>query len=135
MTPNYLDAGVLIAGWSGTASDRLAVNILLTDKRRAFVGSDFLLIETLPKAIYHKNKIEVTFYERFFNRTTEWIKITDKLMLAAFDEASRTGLSGLDALHVVCARAAGADQLITTEKITKPIFRTSLVTVTTLSDI
>ena len=54
-------------------------------------------------------------------------------MKAAIDEGSRTGISGLDAVHVACAVVGEAAELITSEKSTKPIHRTSAVTVVSIN--
>jgi hypothetical protein len=45
----------------------------------------------------------------------------DELLAFAIDEGGRTGISGIDAIHVACAIVAEAEELITAERITKPI--------------
>ncbi len=47
-------------------------------------------------------------------------------------EASRNGLSALDALHVTAAIAVQADELVTTEGAGKPIHRVTALLVKTL---
>jgi len=51
------------------------------------------------------------------------------LFRAAFREASRSPVSGIDALHVAAAHLLKADEFITTEKPGKAIYRNTLVPV------
>ena len=44
-------------------------------------------------------------------------------------EAERHGLGAMDALHLAAAHVGGVAELITTEKRSKPIYRSSLVKV------
>ena len=79
------------------------------------------------------NRAESEFYQDLFNRATARVPSSDALMKAAIDEGSRTGISGLDAVHVACAVAGEAAELITSEKSTKPIHRTSAVTLVSIN--
>lgn len=74
LTRTYLDSGVPIAairGDSDLSTRRLA---LLLDPGRTFVSSAFLRLELLPKAVYHRNGVEVEFHERFFSRVSSWAR-------------------------------------------------------------
>jgi predicted nucleic acid-binding protein len=48
-------------------------------------------------------------------------------------EAMKHGISVIDALHVAAANLARCKVLVTTEKPTKPIFRTNLVRVVSIA--
>lgn len=61
----YLDAGVFILGVRGTPDEKLRVNALITDPRRALVGSDYLVLEVLPKPVYFNRRAERKFYEDY----------------------------------------------------------------------
>ncbi len=50
-------------------------------------------------------------------------------------EAIKHGIPVIDALHVAAANLARCEILVTTEKTTKPIFRTTLVTVVSIQGI
>lgn len=129
MTRTYVDAGVLIGGFRGIGTlggDALAV---LGDPGREFVGSVFLRLEILPKAIYHRNANEVAFYEEFFARVVAWAEPNAEMAERAELEAARHGLNALDALHVAAAGLLGAAELVTTEGMRKPIHRVRGVTV------
>ncbi len=52
-----------------------------------------------------------------------------KLVKGAFRRAGRLGLAALDALHLEAAIAAGAQEFITTERDTKPLFREKQISV------
>ncbi len=128
----YLDAGVLLAANSGEPSARLRALTILNDANREFAASVFLALEVMPKAVYFKNIKEREFYEEYFNRATLQVKSSAKLVDKAYSGACALGLQAMDALHLASALAAGAVEFITTEKPTKPIYRTEDIRVTPL---
>jgi len=128
----YLDSGVLIWAATGRQAESARARPFLVDPNRQYVTSDYVRLEVLPKAIFHKNKDEKEIYETFFGNCIRVIPTSIALLEQAMDEASRTGLSGFDALHVMCAVFGGAEEFITTEKLTKPIHRTKLVRVVSI---
>jgi hypothetical protein len=48
------------------------------------------------------------------------------------EEACKTGIHGIDAVHIACAVFAGAEEFITSEKTNTPIHRTKLVKVVSI---
>lgn len=104
---------------------------LLEDPSRTLASSEFVRLEVLPQAYYHRNRAEVEIYESFFRRVSRWAEPVEVITRNAYDEALKTGLSALDALHVAAAALAGADELLTAEKPDKPIHRARLVPVRT----
>jgi predicted nucleic acid-binding protein len=124
----FLDAGVLIAGARGEDADRERALGILVDSERRFVASSFLYLEVAPKAAFHKRRVESAFYERFF-RDAKWVRDLEQIDKLARGEAERHGLGAMDALHLAAAHLGGAAELITTEKRSKPIHRSSLVKV------
>jgi len=105
---------------------------ILDDPQRIFITSDFVRLEVMPKAVYHKNDDEVEFYEVFFQEARRTISGSKDLVLRAHEDACTFGLAAVDALHVAAARKGGADELITTEKESKPLFRVHGIRVTTI---
>jgi hypothetical protein len=124
----FLDAGVLIAGARGEDADRERALEILADSERGFVASSFLYLEVAPKATFHKRRVETAFYDRFF-RDAKWVRDLERIDKIARAEAEEQGLGAMDALHLAAAHIAGAVELITTEKPSKPIHRSSLVKV------
>jgi predicted nucleic acid-binding protein len=86
-------------------------------------------MEVLPKAIYHQRPAEVALYERFFAQA-RLIFVSAALVTQAYTEACSFGLSALDALHVTVAKAGGAEEFITTERSTTPLFRVTGMVIT-----
>ncbi len=82
-------------------------------------------MEVLPKAICYKQQAEVNFYEFFFGNVTDWATDLEMLTQSAYELASTYGLSRLDALNVAAAIGLNADEFVTTEKPTKPMYRVS----------
>ena len=125
----FLDTGILIAAYRGVPHLREAALSILNDKRRAFIGSPFLELEVMPKALYHRNTSEIEFYRTFFAGIQ--ISITDvaRIVEIATEESERSGLAAMDALHIAAAYLGEAEVLLTTESPLKSIHRTSLVRV------
>lgn len=123
MTRTYIDAGVLIA--AARAVEPLASRALayLADPARAFVSSEFVRLEVLPKPLYLKRRDEAAFYTTFFGAVVGWAQITEELLEQAYTLAATHGLSAMDALHVASALALQTEELITAERPEKPMFR------------
>ncbi len=125
----YLDSGVLITAFQGTQSVSIRANQILNDENREFVSSRFVQLEVLPKAIFNKQQDEIEFYETFFNAVIYWATDLEQIIQNAQQIASTYGLAAMDAIHVAAALQIQADQLITTEKLTKPIHRVTEIQV------
>jgi hypothetical protein len=117
----YIDPGVLICALRGSDRESAAALSFLYDPLREYVTSDYVRIELIPKCVFHKNDVERQFYEKFFRSSTMRVPSSDELLAFAIEEGGRTGISGIDAIHVACALVAEAEELVTTEKATKPI--------------
>ncbi|HEV7518002.1 MAG TPA: nuclease [Thermoanaerobaculia bacterium] len=105
---------------------------VLDDPGRAFATSAFVRLEVLPKALFHRHRDESAFYEAFFAEVARWAVPSPELFDQALAEASRIGLSALDALHVTAAMSVEAEELVTTERPGKPIHRVTAMPVRTL---
>jgi predicted nucleic acid-binding protein len=126
MLRTFLDSGVLLAGARGSGKDQHRALRILEDPNRAFVTSPFIHLELVPKAVYYKKRLEKSFYDEYF-QAAEWIRDLERIEALAQTEAARSGLAAMDALHVAAAHLDGADEFITTERIGKPIYRSSLI--------
>lgn len=119
----YLDTGVLISAFSGNHSLHDAAFEILDDPEREFVITDFLKLELLPKAIFHKQSEEECFYNAFFEGACDVVEITSELTIGALKLASLYNLSAIDSVHVHSALISSTAEFITTEKPTKPFFQ------------
>jgi hypothetical protein len=72
---------------------------------------------------------EIEFCEGFSALVSYWRVLTYELLQAAFQEARQSGTEALDALHVVAAAHSGSEELGTSQKGTKRIYRTGLAKV------
>jgi len=125
----FIDTNILIAAHRGTPAVQKPCLIILNERARFFIASPFLYLETMPKAVYHQNRLEVEFYRAYFDTVPIWINDVESIVSIARDESERCGLSAMDALHVATAYLAEAEVLYTLERPEKPIHRTSLVRV------
>ena len=132
VTLTYIDSGVLIFAAQGTTAAAAFALPFLADPSREYVTSDYVRLEVLPKATFQKRTAEVEFYNLFFTTTTRSIPTSEALLDYALEEACKTGIHGLDAIHIACAVFAGAEEFVTSEKTTRPIHRTKLIKVVSI---
>jgi predicted nucleic acid-binding protein len=131
---SYLDSGVLIAASRGNDLVSAKASLILDSKNRVFCCSNFVKLEILTKAKYHKQEDEVNFYETFFASCSIWATDYPIIMELGENLASKYGLNALDALQVASAISVKADQFLTTEKSTKPLHRVTEIATFSLAD-
>jgi hypothetical protein len=132
MKRTFVDAGVLIAAVRGQNHIAARAMAILDDPNREFAASDFVKLEVLPKAVYYQKQAEVEFYQAYFATVSHWANPADSLVQKAYREACRAGLAAIDALHVAAAISVQADELVTTEKLSKSIHRTTAIKVVSI---
>lgn len=117
-----IDANLLIAAWSAEG-DRYALALrVLEASNRHLIVSDALWLEVMPKATFHHQQAERRFYEAVFHQAENrsW---SSAIVERAKALASTYGLAAMDAIHLAIAIDAEADEFISGEKPTKPMFR------------
>jgi predicted nucleic acid-binding protein len=120
----FLDSGVLIAAWQHREPEiRKVAMLYVGDRDRAFVVNDYLRLEVVPQATFHKKDPERQFMERFLSGAATRIQSSATLSQDAFTLACSHGLDAIDALHVAAAVTGGAREFVTNERPTSPIFR------------
>lgn len=119
----YLDSGILINAFRGIDNVGDRALQILNDSTLQFASSEFVRLETLPKAIYNQQSEEAEFYEAFFNAVTLWATDLDQIVQTGKHIARTYGLAGMDALHIAAALSIDSEEFITTEKPTKPMHR------------
>lgn len=127
-TRTFLDSGVLITAARSKGSDQQIALSILRDSNRVFLATPFLALEVVPKAAFNRQQLELLFYERYPASATTYRGL-NRIEKVARTEAARCGLAAMDALHVAAAFLLKADELVTTEKPGKPMYRTALVNV------
>ena len=133
MIRTFLDAGVLIAAARGRGMIAIRAHAILDDPERSFVTSEYIRMEVLPKALYHRQSTEVLLYEQFFSRAAHIVPSSPRLLQQAYTEACTFGLSALDAFHIAAAKFCGAEAFITTERPTTPLFRVTGIVIKSLT--
>jgi predicted nucleic acid-binding protein len=134
MTRTFIDSGILVSAARGTDVYSEKALAILGDESRDFASSVFIRLEVLPKAICYRKNFEVELYQTFFDTVQYWANDLEKLIQNGYNLASQYGLSALDALHVAAALLVGAEELVTTERQTKPMHRVSGIQVTSILD-
>jgi predicted nucleic acid-binding protein len=131
MPRSFPDSGVLIDAARAARPERAqAALYYLDDPQRTYLTSPLVRLETVRKARYTRRTEELDFYETFFRDPgVEWCRDWDRMETVAEAEARRHGLGALDALHLAAAHLLGADELVTTEGLHKPVHRSRLVRV------
>jgi predicted nucleic acid-binding protein len=118
----YLDANVIINALSGDDAVSGAAFSIIDDPERILLVSDYLWLEVRPKMDYHHEVVQAAFVDMIFN-AAELIRSDEILIDKAKIIARKYGLSAMDALHAAAAIIGNADELVSFEKLTKPIFR------------
>lgn len=134
MTITFIDAGVLITASRGEEELSDKAIAILTSAEREFALSEFIKLEVLPKAIYYRQTDEAKFYQAFFSTVTYWANDIDQIIQDGYNIACKYGLAAMDALHLAAAISVGAEEFITTEKLTKPMYRVIDINVVSLFD-
>ena len=119
----YLDSGVLITAFRVEGEVGEQARQILMDGNRQFASSVFARLELLPKAVYQQRRDEVRFYQKYFDGVQHWASDVEQLLEDGYRIGCNYGLAAIDALHVAAALAVGADELVTTERTTKPMHR------------
>lgn len=129
MPRSFPDSGVLIDAARAVRPERAQAALdYFDDSTRTYLTSPFVRLETIPKAHYMARAEELAFYETFFNDSgVQWCRDWDRMEAIAEEEARKHGLGALDALHAAAAHLLGADELVTTEGLHKPLHRSQLV--------
>ena len=123
----FVDSGVLVIAARAAAGSELALSFL-KDPEHTFLTSPFVYLETVPKARYHRQRSEVAFYEEYFARA-EWTRDVSGILKQGIEIADRDGVGPMDSLHIAAAGLLKADELVTTEKPRKSIYRARTVRV------
>jgi predicted nucleic acid-binding protein len=130
----FIDAGVLIAAARGRDAPSISALEILDDQSREFVSSPFVELEVLPMAIFNKKRDEVEFYEAFFASVSFWEEDLLGIVKNGNAIARSFGLAAMDSLHVAAALLSGAEELVTTERASKPIHRVRGILITSIHD-
>jgi predicted nucleic acid-binding protein len=125
MKITFVDSGVLVTAARGIGEDSEKALEILADSNREFASSKFIKLEVSLKAIYNRKMAEAEFYESFFSAVTYWTNDIDQVIQDAYEIGCQYGLAAMDALHISAALLVGAEEFVTTEKPTKPMFRVS----------
>jgi predicted nucleic acid-binding protein len=131
----FLDAGVFITAHdSRNIKSRSALD-LFESVDRELISTSLLRLEVVPQAAFHKQREEVDFYEACFDCVLVWVEVNQNLILDAERIASKYGLHAMDALYIAAALQAGAQEFITTERVTKPLYRVTELRVVRLESL
>ena len=128
----YLDSGILINGFRGLNDVGIRALQTLNNTEVQFASSEFVQLETLPKAIYNQRSEEAEFYETFFNSVAIWATDYAQILQTEKQIARNYGLAGMDALHIAAALSVQAEEFVTTEKPTKPMHRVKEIQITSI---
>lgn len=134
MTITFIDSGVLVTASRGVEDLANQAITILASADREFASSVFIKLEVLPKAIYYRQTDEAEFYQTFFSAVTLWANNQEQVIQDGHNIACKYGLAAMDALHIAAAISVGAEEFITTEKPTKPMYRVTDIKVISLFD-
>ena len=119
MRRTYVDAGVLMTAARGNAELSGGAIEVLCDTTREFVSSSVVRLEVLPGA---QSASETEFYEAYFRQVSIWATLDSHLVATAVEEARCSGVTPLEAVHLVLAASTGCDELVTADEDGSAIF-------------
>lgn len=114
-----------MTAWNGEEPARSNARSLILDPNRLLISCLCVRLELIPKATFNNNNAEVTFYEGLFSTVAEWIPVDDDLIRRAIEIGCIHDVANIDSIHIAAAIAGNADQFVTIEKQTKPMYRVS----------
>lgn len=129
----YIDSCVLLAAFQGRDDLGIRALEILDDAERQLVVSDAVLLEVMPKARYQRNSEEISFYEAVFEYA-EKCNWNVEVLQKAQSFAEKYGIAAMDAIHIATAIDAEAEEFITAEKSTKPMFRVNEINVISIRE-
>lgn len=106
---------------------------MLSWPRFEFWYSPLLRLELILQPTHQRRKPELAFYEEYFHHANCYVDL-NKIFEAGSPEATKHGIPVVDALHLGCASLAKCHVLLTTEAATKPMFKTTLLEVVSITD-
>lgn len=128
-----IDSCVLIAAFGGVEGEENNKALAtLDDTNREFIAVDFVALETIPAPTFNKRYDQVHLFQSFFDDAPLRVEVSADVTALAIRLASEHGIGPIDALIVSSAIIGGADELITMEKPTKPMFKVKTVKITSL---
>lgn len=118
----YVDACVLILAAKASESE-IAIQALeqLNQENVEYLFSSIVELETIPQPTLNKRNAEVAFFKGFFEDAERVVCAEEQQQQALILMCAKHGLTLADAMHVSCAIAAGAQELITAETVAKPM--------------
>lgn len=127
----YLDSCALIDLIAGLQEQAQPILEIINDENREFYHSHFVKLETLPTARRNKE-----FYDYQEAMLEEYFEFSNLVTLEENDYEfavaliAEKHLQTIDCLHVVAARKAGCEELISTEKPHKSIYSNGIIKTT-----
>jgi hypothetical protein len=125
---------LLIAAFRGDAIMRERALCVLSCPTFEFWYSPLLRLELILQPTHQRRKIELAFYEEYFEHANCYGDLNRMFEIGSPD-AMKHGISVVDALHVACANLSRCEVLLTTETVNKPMFKTKLVEVVSITDL
>jgi predicted nucleic acid-binding protein len=121
MARTYLDSGVLIAICRGKPEVAQSALALLNDPDREIILSEAVRLEVMPKAIYEDRRGEREALESVLS-SAQVLPWSLRVLEQAYQLACIYGIAAMDAIHLAFAVEAKAEEFVTPEKPTKPLF-------------
>ena len=95
----------------------------IEDPERQLLISGYTKLEVLPKPSFHKRTDQVESFSVLFSQAEEIPLEQTAIVNSAIEIAAKHDLTPIDALHISTAIHGNAEEFVTLEKPTKPMFR------------
>jgi predicted nucleic acid-binding protein len=126
----FLDSGILISAARGDRPHSERCQRIIEERRRTLLTSVFVRLEVYPQVTYREFALQRAYLNEFFMEPAlEWASDLNGMVQLGLLQAERHGLGAMDSLHIAAAMLLRADQFITAEKPSKPMFRVQSLSV------
>ncbi|QEP43378.1 type II toxin-antitoxin system VapC family toxin [Ectothiorhodospiraceae bacterium BW-2] len=119
----YVDSNIWISAVQGDSAVIEPIYTTLQAVDLQLVISDYVILEVLPKPMFHNQREQAVILQQLFDLTEKVVISTTELLPKAIALAGQYDLTPMDSLHAAIAILAQADEFITLEKPTKPFFK------------
>jgi hypothetical protein len=127
---------VLIAAIKGEQQIRECSLAVLSEPNVEFWYSPILRLEVTLQPAHNRRRLELAFLQEYFSSSSSnCFGDLDRMFAIAEPEAIKHGIPVIDALHIAAANLSKCSVLVTTEKPSKPLFRTKLVKVVSIDGV
>ena len=128
----YVDTNIWITAIQASGPESMRALEVIEDPERELLISAYVRLEVLPKPRFHNRQDQVENFTVMFSQAEDLPLYQSAIVNNAIDIAATHDLTPIDALHISTAMHGHAQEFVTLEKPTKPMFRVTEMTMVSI---